>query len=233
MPLGTELGLGPVDFVLDGDLALLSKRGRSPSPIFGPFVLWPNGWMHQDATWYGGISLSPGEFVFDGDPTPPQKGAEPLHNFGPCLLWPNCWMAQGGTWHGGGPWFRPHCARWGHSSPLQKKGHSPQFLAHVCCGQTAGWIKTPLGTEVDLGPGHFVLDGFPAVGERGTAPHLISAHAYCGHGRPSQLLLCSCYCCQTAGCIKMPPAMEVSLSPGDLVLDGDPASPPLKGHNQI
>jgi len=31
------------------------------------------------------------------------------------------------------------------------KGHSSQFSAHVCCGQTAGWIKMPLGTEVDLG----------------------------------------------------------------------------------
>ena len=26
----------------------------------------------------------------------------------------------------------------------------------------AGWMKTPLGTEVDLGPGHIVLDGVPA-----------------------------------------------------------------------
>ena len=34
-----------------------------------------------------------------------------------------------------------------------------QFLAHVCCDQTAGWMKTPLGTEVYLGPGHIVLDG--------------------------------------------------------------------------
>ena len=37
-------------------------------------------------------------------------------------------------------------------SPLLK-GHSPQFSVHVYCGQTAGWVKTPLGTEVDLGPG--------------------------------------------------------------------------------
>ena len=29
----------------------------------------------------------------------------------------------------------------------------------------------------------------------------------------------------------MPLGMEVGLSPGDFVLDGDPASPPLKGHN--
>ena len=37
-----------------------------------------------------------------------------------------------------------------------------QFLAHVYCGQMAGWMKTPLGTEVDLGSGHIVLDGIPA-----------------------------------------------------------------------
>ena len=29
-----------------------------------------------------------------------------------------------------------------------------QFLAHVYCGQMAGWMKMPLGTEVDLGSGH-------------------------------------------------------------------------------
>jgi len=39
---------------------------------------------------------------------------------------------------------------------------SPQFSVHVYCGQTAGWMKMPLGTEVDLGPGHIMLDGDPA-----------------------------------------------------------------------
>jgi len=29
----------------------------------------------------------------------------------------------------------------------------------VYCGQMVGWIKMKLGTEVDLGPGHTVLDG--------------------------------------------------------------------------
>ena len=29
------------------------------------------------------------------------------------------------------------------------------------CGQTAAWIKMPLGMEVGLGPGHIVLDGEP------------------------------------------------------------------------
>jgi len=41
------------------------------------------------------------------------------------------------------------------------KGHSPQFSVPVCCGQTAGWIKMPLGREVGLGPGDIVLDGNP------------------------------------------------------------------------
>jgi len=45
----------------------------------------------------------------------------------------------------------------GPNSP--KRGTAaPQVSAHVCSGQTAGWIKMPLGTEVDLGPGQIVLD---------------------------------------------------------------------------
>jgi len=37
----------------------------------------------------------------------------------------------------------------------------------------AEWTKTPLGTEVYIGAGHIVLDGFPAFRERGTAPPLL------------------------------------------------------------
>jgi len=32
-------------------------------------------------------------------------------------------------------------------------------------------MKTPLGTDVDLDPGHVVLDGVPALRGRGTAVH--------------------------------------------------------------
>ena len=35
--------LGPDHIVLDGDPAPLSHRGTVP--IFGPYLLWPNGWM--------------------------------------------------------------------------------------------------------------------------------------------------------------------------------------------
>ena len=55
-------------------------------------------------------------------------------------------------------------------------------------------MKTPLGTEVGLGPGHIVLDGDPAPPprERGTADPSFGAHVYCCHGCPPQLLLSSC-----------------------------------------
>jgi len=69
MVLGMEVGLGPGHIVLDGDPTTVPKKGTSPIPIFGPFLLWPNGSMHQDATWYGG-GLSLGDIVLDRDPAP-------------------------------------------------------------------------------------------------------------------------------------------------------------------
>jgi len=76
------------------------------------------------------------------------------------VLWPSGWMDQDATWRAGRPWLRPHCVRWNQlPSP---KGHSPQFSANVRCGQMAGWIKMPLGVEVGLSPGDFMLDGDPA-----------------------------------------------------------------------
>jgi len=79
----------------------------------------------------------------------------------------------------------------------------------------AAWIKMPLGMELGLSPGDFVLDGDPALpspkmGQ--SSPPQFSANFYCG---------------QMAACIKfkMPLGMEVGLSPGDFMLDGD-LSPP-------
>ena len=66
-------------------------------------------------------------------------------------LWPNGWTDQNETWRACRPRPWPHYVRWGPSSPSPKRGQSPQFLAHVYCGQTAGWIKMPLGMEVGLG----------------------------------------------------------------------------------
>ena len=120
------------------------------------------------------VGLSPGDFVLDGDPPTPFRRSTPI--FGPCLLWPNGWTDQDGTWHGSRPWFSRHGARWRHSSHPQKRGQSlPQFLAHLYCGQTAGCIKIPLGMEVGLSPGDFMLNG--------EGPHLYSP------GRPSRWAL--------------------------------------------
>ena len=62
----------------------------------------------------------------------------------------------------------------GTQPPPQKGGGAPQFSAHVYCGQMAGWTNMPLGTEVDLGTGHIVLDVVPSVRESGTAAPLFS-----------------------------------------------------------
>jgi len=117
MPLGREADLGPGHIVLDVDPAP-PKGYRPPHRILSPCLLWPNVWMDQGATW------------LDGDPAPPKKRYSPPL-FGPCLLWPNDWMDQDATWYKGKPRPRPHCVRWGSSSPPVKRGTAPKFSAHV------------------------------------------------------------------------------------------------------
>ena len=46
----------------------------------------------------------------------------------------------------------------GTQPPPKKGGVVPQFSAHIYCGQTAAWIKIPLGTEVGLGSDDIVFD---------------------------------------------------------------------------
>jgi len=102
------------------------------------------------------VGIGPGQIVLDGDPPSRQKGAQPPPILGPCLLWPNGWMDQDATWYGGRPRPRPHSVRFD-PVPLPKRCTAdPHFSAHVYCGQTAWWIKTPLGTEVGLGPNDIV-----------------------------------------------------------------------------
>jgi len=79
MPLGMEKGLGPGDFVLDGDPALPPQKGTEPlSPIFVPCPLWPNGRMDQDGTWHRGGPRSRLLCARLGPSSPPQRrGAAP------------------------------------------------------------------------------------------------------------------------------------------------------------
>ena len=145
----------------------------------------------------------------------------------------------------------------GTQPPSPKGGRAPpQFSAHVYCGKTTAWIKIPLGTEVGLGSDDIVVDGVPGkpFQKRVWSPlpnfwHMSIVAKWlqwikmvqptlCQMGtqlpspkrRRSPKFLADFYCRQTAAFIKMPLSMEVSLSPGDFVLDGDPAPSP-KGHS--
>ena len=69
MLLGKKVGLGPGNIVFDADAA--PPQGAEP-PIFGPCLLWPNGWMYQDATWYK-CRPRP-HIVLHGDPGSSRKG---------------------------------------------------------------------------------------------------------------------------------------------------------------
>jgi len=92
MPLGTELGLGSDDIVRWGPSSPPQKGGGAPSPIFGPCLLWPNGWMDQDGTWHGGGPWSRPYCARWEPSSPPKNGDRAPVIFGPLLLWPNGWM---------------------------------------------------------------------------------------------------------------------------------------------
>jgi len=76
MPLGMEAGLIVGDFVRWGPSPFPK---RAEPPIFGPCLLRPNGWMYQDAIWYGGRP-QPRRLCVRWDPVP-----SPI--LGPCPLW--------------------------------------------------------------------------------------------------------------------------------------------------
>ena len=101
------------------------KRGGAPSPIFGLCLLWPNGCMDQDATWYGGRP-QPRQHCVSWGPSSPLKGAQPPI-LGPCLLWPNGWMEKDAAWYGVIPRSKLHCVTWGPISPRQKGAQPPIF----------------------------------------------------------------------------------------------------------
>jgi len=101
MKLGVQAGLSPGHTVLDWDPAPSPQRGTAPT-IFGPYLMWPNGWMDQDATWYGGRPRPRRLCLGWGPSCPlPRKGrGAPSPIFGPFLLWPNGCMHQEATWYG-------------------------------------------------------------------------------------------------------------------------------------
>ena len=48
------------------------------------------------------------------------------------------------------------------SAAARDRSLSVPSVTLVYCGQTVGWIRMPIGVEVDLCPDHILLDGDPA-----------------------------------------------------------------------
>jgi len=114
-----------------GTQLLPEKRHTNRNPIFGPCLLWRNGWIDQDMPLGTEVNAGPGKVVLDGVAAP-LKGAQP-QLFGSCLLWPDGWMDEDTTWYevdlGPG-----HVVLDGVPA-LRKKRHSPSlFSANVYCG---------------------------------------------------------------------------------------------------
>ena len=80
MPLGMEVGLSPGTLCSMGTQPSLPQKGVEP-PIFGPCLLWQNGWMDQDGTWHGDRPLSRRLCVRWGPNPLPKQGSEPLPQF--------------------------------------------------------------------------------------------------------------------------------------------------------
>jgi len=102
------------------------------------------------------------------------------------------------------------------AAPSPKRGRSPQKFC-PCLLWPNGWMDQD-GTWHGCRPQSrrlCVRWGPSPSPKSGRSPSpQFSAHFYCG---------------QTAGCIKMSLGMEIGLSPGDFVLDGNPAPLPKRG----
>ena len=128
MPHGTMVRHGPSDIVLGGDPAHSpAKRGEGHSNPhhFPTHVLWPNGWMDQDATWHGGWPRPRPHCVRWGLSSPLKRGTEPptyrfMSIVAKRLDGSRCHLVEGCR-----PRLRRHCVRWGPSYP--QRGTAPNF----------------------------------------------------------------------------------------------------------
>ena len=89
MSVGREVSFKPSN-MLDGDVPSFTSPKRGRAPNFRPmFLLRPNGWMDQDATWYGSRPPPMPCCVRRGRsfPFPSAKGAQQPPLFSSYLLW--------------------------------------------------------------------------------------------------------------------------------------------------
>ena len=83
MPLGMEVGLGPGDFVFDGDPAA-PRKGQVPTQFLAHVYCGQTaGWIKMPLGMK--VDLGPSDVVLDGVAATPLKGTRPPV-FGSCLL---------------------------------------------------------------------------------------------------------------------------------------------------
>ena len=124
------------------------------------------------------VALGPGHIVLDGVPAPPPSDGGQSPNFWPVSVaakWP---QGSRSAWHGGRT--RPSPDDFvldGDMAPSPKGGTAPfpQFSAYLYCGQTAGYIKMPLGMEVASAQGTLCSVGTQLpLPKRGAEPPIFS-----------------------------------------------------------
>ena len=127
--LGMEKGLGPDDFVLDGDSASPPLKGRSPPPQFSAHVHCGQTAGCIKIALGIEVGLGPGYIVLDWDPAGlPKKGRSPLPNFRPISIVAKRLDASRCHSYGGRPQPRRLCVIWGpRPSPEKGGGAPPQF----------------------------------------------------------------------------------------------------------
>jgi len=116
-----------------------------------------------------------------GPSSPPSKRGHSLPPINACILWPNGWMDQDGTGYDG----RQHV---GNIVLDADPAPPPPFLTR--CGQRAGWIKMPVGTNVGVGPRHNVT--WEPAPPKGAEPPIFDPGLLWPNSRLSQLLLSTC-----------------------------------------
>jgi len=148
MPLGSVVGLGLRHIVFDVDPATARKKAHPPHSIFGPCLLWPNGWMDEDVAWYGSRPCHWPRCT-RGGPSSRERGTAAHHLFavfGPCLLWPRSpifataelLLGFGATVY---KTVRPSYRKFGTLPVLSIAVLSVCLhVTLVYCGQTIGWI---------------------------------------------------------------------------------------------
>ena len=144
------------------------------------------------------VGISPGDFVLDGNPVPARFRPFPPKGAQPLSpIFGPFLFGSNGSMHQDTTWY----GCW-----PQPRGLCVRWRPSLP-SSTKGAEPLPIFGPFLLFPNGWMHQDATRYGGR---PQF-SVHFYCG---------------QTARCIKMPLDMDVGLSPGDFVLDGDPVLPP-------